>query len=134
MFKAIYDKSEEKVTEIWLNEDALTELVFGLASYSILWADVDYVYSTINIEHWILLVFDINLGEVILYNSYLTYVSQKDILIALLPLIYTLSSLCDFYKMRDRKPHIVAAPWSLYRTDTGNIQGSKTLNCSIFFS
>lgn len=47
----------------------MTELVFGLTPDLIPWVDVDYVYSTTNIhELWILLVFDINLGEVILYD------------------------------------------------------------------
>lgn len=46
IFRAIYDKSDEEVYNVWSKEESVTDIVLGLEpNHQLGWADVDYVYT-----------------------------------------------------------------------------------------
>lgn len=132
-FKAIYEKTEE-VANVWVKEENLFEIMLGLEpNHQLGWVDVDYVYNAINVhEHWILVVIDINRGQILLYDSRPSYILMSDIALILLPPTYTLLSLAYFCKIDQTKRELNPSPW-LFRASCGNIQTSNTLNCGIFY-
>lgn len=133
-FKAIYEKTDE-VANVWVKEENLFEIMLGLEpNHQLGWVDVDYVYNAINVrEHWILVVIDINRGQILLYDSRPSYILMSDIALILLPLTYTLLSLAYFFKIDQTKRELNPSPWLLLRASCGNIQANNTLDCGIFY-
>lgn len=71
LFKAIYEKTKKEVATIWAKEENILNIMLGLEpNHQSGWANVDYVYSAINIrKHWILVAIDVNKGHILLFDS-----------------------------------------------------------------
>lgn len=56
-----------------------------------------------------LLVIDVNRGQLVLYDSCPLYISMEDITLYLMPLSYMLSSIAEFCNLHGRKPDLALA-------------------------
>lgn len=98
------------------------------------WSKVDYLQSSLNYKlHWILLVIDVNVDRILLYDSLPSYITSRNLVQGLSPLCYTLLSLEEFYNLQASKSNLQPGPLKLSRMDCGKQQGSTTLDCGIFY-
>lgn len=97
------------------------------------WSEVDFVYDPLNYkQHWIMLVIDVNVSRILLYDLLPSYITSRDLIQFLLPLCYTLHSLVDFCNLQASKLDLQPPPWRLSCINCGKLQGSGTLDCGIF--
>ncbi|XP_038881126.1 uncharacterized protein LOC120072727 [Benincasa hispida] len=97
VYKHIKNKSTFHAAVVWEEE---TYLDYVMGKFDIKWSDVDFVYTTTNInQHWMLIAFDLNGGQLFVFDSLPSMTSKKELESCLEPLTYTLQSLlhyCDF--------------------------------------
>ncbi|XP_038902498.1 uncharacterized protein LOC120089158 [Benincasa hispida] len=111
VYKHMKNKSTLEAAVAWVDE-TLPDYVMG--KFDVKWLDVDFIYTTTNIDqHWMLVAFDLNRGRLFVFDSLPSMTSKKKLESFLESLTYTLPSLLHYCDLKCSKPDIETSQWKI---------------------
>ncbi|XP_038874902.1 uncharacterized protein LOC120067405 [Benincasa hispida] len=114
----------------WEDEDTYKDYVTG--KFDIKWADVDFVYTAMNIsDHWMVLAMDIYRGHIFVFDSLSSYTPMTKLVNWLELLTVTVLSLLHYCDVDRSKSDLYTVRWKISRPMNVNIQHGS-LDCGIF--